>query len=293
MTFNNINNFSNAITLMRIPFSIFLMPIFWFALLANEAPFEQWHLVAVIFFILHILVYPASNGYNSYFDKDEDAIGGLEKPPTVNKELFYVVLVFDFLAIGLSFLLGLKFAIGIVAYTLMSKAYSWDKIRLKKYPIISTLVVTIFQGFAVYWMVNVGLNKDFVFNTSTLLYAIVSTLFLMGSYPLTQIYQHKEDAERGDKTISLMLGINGTFIFSGLLFAIATGLMAYGFYLESEIIKLIIFLVATAPVVFFFSSWVIKTRKDPNEINFKNTMKMNKISSICLSLAFILMNFQL
>lgn len=269
------------------------MPIFWFALLANEAPFEQWHLVAVIFFILHILVYPASNGYNSYFDKDDGAIGGLEKPPTVNKELFYVVLVFDFLAIGLSFLLGLKFAIGIIAYTLMSKAYSWDKIRLKKYPIISTLVVTIFQGFAVYWMVNVGLNKDFVFNTSTLLYAIVSTLFLMGSYPLTQIYQHKEDAERGDKTISLMLGINGTFIFSGLLFAIATGLMAYGFYLESEIIKLIIFLVATAPVVFFFSSWVIKTRKDPNEINFKNTMKMNKISSICLSLAFILMNFQL
>jgi 1,4-dihydroxy-2-naphthoate octaprenyltransferase len=293
MTFNNINNFSNAITLMRIPFSIFLMPIFWFALLANEAPFAQWHLVAVIFFILHILVYPASNGYNSYFDKDDGAIGGLEKPPTVNKELFYVVLVFDFLAIGLSFLLGLKFAIGIIAYTLMSKAYSWDKIRLKKYPIISTLVVTIFQGFAVYWMVNVGLNKDFVFNTSTLLYAIVSTLFLMGSYPLTQIYQHKEDAERGDKTISLMLGINGTFIFSGLLFAIATGLMAYGFYLESEIIKLIIFLVATAPVVFFFSSWVIKTRKDPNEINFKNTMKMNKISSICLSLAFILMNFQL
>lgn len=291
MTFNNINNFSNALTLMRIPFSIFLMPIFWFAILANEAPFTQWHLVVLIFFILHILVYPASNGYNSYFDKDEGAIGGLEKPPTVNKELFYVVLIFDLLAIGLSFILGIKFAIGIIAYTLMSKAYSWDKIRLKRYPITSTLVVTIFQGFAVYWMVNLGLNQQFEFTTSTLLFAVVSTLFLMGSYPITQIYQHEEDAERGDKTISIMLGVNGTFIFSGALFAIATALMGFGFYLQDDLAKLLIFLISTAPVLLFFSSWVLKARKDPSQVNFKNTMKMNKISSICLSIAFILMNF--
>lgn len=277
---------------MRIPFSIFLMPIFWFALLANEAPFEQWHLVALIFFILHILVYPASNGYNSYFDKDEGAIGGLEKPPAVNKELIYLVSVFDLLAISFSFLIGIKFAIGVIAYTLMSKAYSWDKTRLKKYPIASTLVVTIFQGFAVYWMVNLGLNQQFEFNTSTFLFAVVSTLFLMGSYPITQIYQHQEDAERGDNTISIMLGINGTFIFSGALFAIATALMGFGFYLQDDLAKLLIFLISTAPVLLFFSSWVLRARKDPSQVNFKNTMKMNMISSICLSIAFIIMNFQ-
>ncbi|MFY0671968.1 MAG: UbiA prenyltransferase family protein [Bacteroidia bacterium] len=292
MTFNNINNFSNALTLMRIPFSIFLMPIFWFALLAAESPWQEWDKIVLIFFILHILVYPASNGYNSYFDKDEGAIGGLEKPPTVNKELFYLVCIFDILAIALSLTLSLKFAIGIIAYTLMSKAYSWDKIRLKKHPIISTLVVTFFQGFTIYWIVNLGINDAFRFNTSTILYAMVSTLFLMGSYPITQIYQHQEDAERGDKTISLMLGVNGTFIFSGFLFALATGLMAYGFFLENEITNLFIFMVATAPVILFFTSWVIKVRKDPSEVNFKNTMKMNKISSICLSAAFILMNIQ-
>jgi 1,4-dihydroxy-2-naphthoate octaprenyltransferase len=41
--------------------------------------------------------------------------------------------------------------------------------------------------------------------------AILSALFFAGSYPLTQIYQHEEDARRGDLTLSRVLGVAGTF----------------------------------------------------------------------------------
>jgi hypothetical protein len=53
------------------------------------------------FVIIHLLLYPASNGYNSYFDKDEKSIGGLKNPPPVNKTLYYAALLLDALAIVL------------------------------------------------------------------------------------------------------------------------------------------------------------------------------------------------
>jgi 1,4-dihydroxy-2-naphthoate octaprenyltransferase len=47
--------------------------------------------------------------------------------------------------------------------------------------------------------------------------ALLSTCLLLGSYPMTQIYQHEEDARRGDKTFSLLLGIKETFIFTAVI----------------------------------------------------------------------------
>ncbi|NJK83733.1 MAG: ubiquinone biosynthesis protein UbiA, partial [Saprospiraceae bacterium] len=58
--------------------------------------------------------------------------------------------------------------------------------------------------------------------------AILSSLMLLGSYPMTQIYQHEEDAKRGDTTLSLKLGILGTFHFTAITFGLATaGFVAY------------------------------------------------------------------
>ena len=70
---------------LRIPFSFFLLPVFLFA--AAIVDVFDWGNFWMLFFILHFLVYPASNGYNSYFDKDEESIGGLKNPPKVSKEL--------------------------------------------------------------------------------------------------------------------------------------------------------------------------------------------------------------
>lgn len=282
-------NLTNALTLMRIPFSIFLMPIFWFALLTISNDQMLVTDAFLTFIILHILVYPASNGYNSYFDKDEGSIGGLEKPPKVDKNLFYMVVAFDLLAIGLSFLLNWMFAIGITIYLLVSKAYSWDKIRLKKYPITSTVVVTIFQGAFTFLLIEVGLTDKIEFELTDFTLALVATLFLAGSYPITQIYQHQEDSKRGDKTISIMLGVNGTFLFSGVLFAFAATLMSLVFLEIERIDWIAIFALACLPILIFFSNWYLKSKKNPDLVNFSNTMTMNKLSSVCLSLAFLLM----
>src|SRR6478752_2614637 len=142
---------------LRIPFSYFLMPVFLFALAISPNPTN--HSVLWAFLVIHLLLYPASNGYNSYFDKDEKSIGGLKNPPPVNKGLYQLSLILDLLAVVLSFIMiNVLFTIMIIIYGLISKAYSHPFIRLKKYPIWSWLLIFVFQGFFSLLMCYVGIN---------------------------------------------------------------------------------------------------------------------------------------
>ena len=285
-----IENYRRALPLLRIPFSVYLMPVFWFGLSALRGPWSGWR-AAGVFVVLHLLAYPASNGYNSYYDRDEGSIGGLKAPPKVTPELLHLVWLFDALAVAGAALLGWAFATLVVVYLLVSKAYSYEGIRLKKYPLLSTLVVVVFQGTFTLLMTQVGAGATpaQLFEPTNLLLALVSTLFLCGSYPLTQVYQHEEDARRGDRTLSLRLGIRGTFIFAaiGLLAGAATLGLAY--WLRHEMRPLLLFLVATGPVVALFSRWAWAVWHDEAAADFEHTMRMNQVSSLCLSAAFIAM----
>ncbi|SIT91783.1 UbiA family prenyltransferase [Pontibacter indicus] len=283
-----IGKYSSALTLMRVPFSVYLMPVYWFAL--SVADGYTWWRAAAVFLILHVLVYPASNGYNSYHDRDEGSIGGLRQPPKVTQELYHLVLLFDALSLLFSFFLSPLFALAVALYLLVSKAYSHRGIRLKKYPVISTLVVTVFQGGFTFLMVQLGSGLEIqkILQPPNSWFALVSTLFLCGSYPLTQIYQHQEDAERGDKTLSLLLGIRGTFVFAGLALGLGAALLIGLYLMLGQIYSVLVFLLCTAPITYYFLNWVRRSWQDPGEVNFENTMRMNKVSSLCISLAFFL-----
>ncbi|WP_210463714.1 UbiA family prenyltransferase [Rufibacter roseolus] len=280
------SSWSDAWRLLRIPFSLFLMPIFWFAL--SAVPEVSAIRAVAVFLILHLLVYPASNGYNSYYDRDEGSIGGLKHPPKVTQTLYWLVLIFDALAVAFSALLSWLFAAMVLVYLLVSKAYSYEGIRLKKYPILSTLVVVVFQGAFTFAMVQVGsgVADEQILSTNNLLLALVSSLFLCGSYPLTQVYQHEEDARRGDETLSLKLGLWGTFIFAAVSLLVASGVLFYTYWRREETWHILFFLLGTGPVLMVFSRWLWQVRQNPAAANFENTMRMNKVSSLCMSFSF-------
>ncbi|MFZ1357067.1 MAG: hypothetical protein WAS28_01205, partial [Saprospiraceae bacterium] len=56
------NGLADTIKLMRIPFSYFLMPVFLFAV--GEVRQLDLYALIISFIVLHIFIYPASNGYN-------------------------------------------------------------------------------------------------------------------------------------------------------------------------------------------------------------------------------------
>lgn len=270
---------------LRLPFSFFLLPVFLFACAASASALTFFPAL-VAFMAWHIFVYPASNGYNSYFDKDEGAIGGLEKPPPVSRELYTAALLFDAVGIALGALISWQFALALFVYGMVSKAYSHPSVRLKKYPLISLLTVSIFQGFFVFVSsVQALTGKDWaeLMTAQWLVPAALSSLMLIGSYPMTQIYQHEEDARRGDRTISLWLGIRGTFIYTMFVFTIAmAGFVGY-FWQYFSFLAAMSFVAALSPVLLFFLWWMWQSFASPVHADFKSTMRLNLLSAVCLN----------
>ena len=274
----------STIQLLRFHFSFFLMPVYWFAL--SQVPAISWPRALLVFLILHLLVYPASNGYNSYMDRDETAIGGLEKPMQPTRQLFYTTVFMDIIAITLSLVVSIYFFAGILLYILASRAYSYRGIRLKKYPVIGYLTVVIFQGAATFWLVYHGSNLNFILNVpwQTMLAA---SLLIGGFYPLTQIYQHKADKQDGVTTISYLLGYKGTFIFTAIVYSIAFGMLAYWFIATLQQTSFVLLQLFFIPVLVYFFIWAKKVWNDDAAANFKNTMQMNLLASVCTNFAFI------
>ena len=273
---------------LRIPFSYFLLPVFLFSV-AISPNINGSHILWT-FLIVHLFLYPASNGYNSYFDKDEKSIGGLQNPPPVKKGLYFLSLAFDLIAILFALIfLNATFAIMLVVYGLVSKAYSHPSIRLKKFPILGWLIAGLFQGLFTFAMCYVGINDfgiEIILNWTVLVPGTLSTIMLWANYPMTQVYQHDEDAKRGDLTLSRMLGIRGTFYFVGATFTVVT--VGFILYLQTFALKYsLIFLATLFPVVAYFFVWFFQTYRNESKADYRHTMWLNFISSTCLNLFFL------
>jgi 1,4-dihydroxy-2-naphthoate octaprenyltransferase len=222
-------------------------------------------------------------------DNDTESIGGLEKPPMPTKKLFYVSFLFDLIGLVLCCFVSFGFATLIVLYVLASRAYSFKGIRLKKYPFISWITVSFFQGSYLFLVLFFCLSGNLKTEIFPGYIFFVPSLLIGATYPLSQVYQHKQDTASGDITLSILLGYKGTFIFSAVLFTIATIL----FFIQSEILTpnflhFYWFLAFLFPVVIYFLWWAIQVFNNTKYACFKNTMRMNILSSLMLTSYFTL-----
>lgn len=277
---------TSTIKLLRIPFSFFLSPIYFFAL--SQVPKISWFNAVLIFVILHFLIYPASNGYNSYMDRDTESIGMLEKPPPPSRELFLVTMFLDSAGILLSLFIGPLFTIVMLFYIGASKAYSYRGIRLKKFPYLGYLVVILFQGAVTFWLVYYGGNEA-ADPSVPWQGMVICSLLVGGFYPLTQIYQHKQDLQDGVSTISYKLGYIGTFIFCAIVYLMAWILMAQYFIQNRHRNQLLMVGIFFIPVIVYFIQWFVQVIKDQPAANFKNTMKMNWLAATCTNISFLIL----
>lgn len=275
---------------LRFPFSFFLMPIWLVAMAAIPRASLDWRAALEVFVVFHLLLYPASNGFNSYFDRDTGPIGGLEKPPKVEGSLMAASLGLDLLALVWAFLASPLFGLAALVYGIGSKLYSWDLTRFKRRPILGWLMTGLGQGAftALSMAVLTGGGLSVLGSPRVLWGAGLITAFLLGVFPLTQVYQHEEDGQRGDLTISRLVGIRGTF----LLAAAFLGIAALGFCLWIASMAgwawAASFLFANLPALVFFASWALRSFKDPEAANFKSTMALNLLASGFMNAWFIL-----
>jgi 4-hydroxybenzoate polyprenyltransferase len=279
-----------TIVLLRIPFSFYLLPVFLLSL-SETTHVSPAHAVGV-FLIVHFLVYPSSNGYNSYVDRDEGSIGGLETPPLPDRRLYLLTAAMDVAAILLSVFINLRFATYVCLYILASRAYSSPLTRLKKYPIGGLIVVAVFQGGMTFLMCSNGIAAPGEVSPSFPVFlTLASSFHIAAAYPLTQIYQHEEDKRQGVKSLSAWLGYQGTFIFSAMMFLCSTFMYYLHFQEKTTMVKFVLLQAFLVPVVFFFLRWWFSVNRDVRQANFENTMRMNLIGSASMTLCFTLFVF--
>jgi 1,4-dihydroxy-2-naphthoate polyprenyltransferase len=278
---------------LRFPFSILLMPVFWLSTFFIPASMWDWK-IYLLFVILHVLVYPSSNAYNSTQDNDKESVGLIKEPLPISKNLFFVTICFDAIAITLAFFIGWITALLIVLYIIGSRLYSWRKVRIKQYPYLGFVSVFCCQGALIFYIIASVYKTDFGFLVCIIQYAIPALLasFMIGAvYPLSQIYQHQQDLDDGVVTISYKLGKRGTFIFSAIQFVIVSTGLSYLFFEESNYKALFIYFALQGPVIAYFAYWAIKVFNDESQANFKHTMIMNLIAACCMNICFIALNF--
>jgi len=279
---------------LRIPFSLFLMPVFFFALALT--PNLNGSRILWVFLGLHLFLYPSSNAYNSFFDRDEESIGGLKTPPKVTPDLYWISLLFFAIALILGFTINWEFASMILVYGLVSMAYSHPTIRIKKYPWASWFIAGFFQGYFTFAMAYSGLSSlgwSTFMKPHIIIPGMLTSFMLWGSYPLTQVYQHGEDSRRGDLTLSLKLGINGTFYFANIWFIITGIAFAWFFIDKNQEHVLWVYLSAMAPIILYFLIWFSFIRTNPQRYaTFSWAMGMNFISALFLNAFFIYYFFE-
>lgn len=281
---------TNILVHLRLPFSLFLAPVYFFAL-SESAPASGEKALGV-FFILHFLLFPASNAYNSYYDRDEGSIGLIRHPPPTSRGLLYTAILMDAAAIaGAAWLrLGWFFTVYVVLYGLVSKAYSHPAIRLKRYPVTSLLVVALFQGLYTFIACRAAISRldlSDLNGFSVLFPALLCSINLIAVYPLTQVYQHEEDEKHGDLTYSRLVGIRGTFLHAVLFFSLSFCGFTYWYLSKGQPERWLLFNAFMLPAVVYLSYWWFRVKTNHMEANYSHTMRFNALASAGLNVFFI------
>ena len=154
---------------------------------------------------------------NSAYDQDEGDIGYLQVPPPPPPHLAAVSGTMLAAAAVLGFLLPRPFALLNLACVVMSVLYSVPPARLKARAgwdlLINCLGFGLFTPLAG-WALT---GRPF---TLAVLWAGWGFAFLFAAlYPMTQIYQVREDTRRGDRTLVIQVGI-GRSLFLALVAAL-------------------------------------------------------------------------
>lgn len=240
----------------------------------------------VSFLLIHLLLYPASNGYNSYMDRDEGSIGDIEKPPAATRQLYVASVWMDVAGALLALLVGPLFASLYIVYIICSRLYSYRGVRLKQYAIGGYLTVVLNQGALIFFMVY-----NCVGNTGAIhvpwVGLVVSALLIGAFYPITQVYQHAQDRKDGVTTISYLLGVRGTFVYCALLYLAAFALLGWYYYSSGTMLYFFIMQAWFLPVIIRFVYWAWQCFTNAAAANFTNTMRMNWLAATCTNLAFI------
>jgi len=269
---------------LRLPFQLLLAPVFlWGWLLAGGGISSS---VVVGFVAFHVFLYGGVTAFNSYYDRDEGPVAGLERPPPVQPALLPFSLAVKAAGLLLAALVSWPFFWLYGGYAALSFAYSHPRVRWKADPVLSVLTIALGQGvlaFLAGWSARRG-EVASAWAPDAAFGALTATLLILSLYPLTQVYQIDEDRARGDRTIAVAWGARGSFAFS--LVCLALGGPAMVGVLHQRYGPGDALLAGTALLVQFAAIALWAACFDRRQVlaNYRRVMRLNTLTAAGLTL---------
>lgn len=260
---------------LRLNFQMLLAPIFLWGMLLGGG-YVTWRTL-VAFLAFHIFLYGGGTAFNSYYDRDEGPIGGLEVPPPVIPALLPFSLGMLSIGLVLSVLVNPPFVVLYAVLYVMMVGYSQPLTRWKARPWPALITVVTGQGFGGFLGGWFGVNATTARlgtweGVAGLASAAIMTL---GFYPLTQLYQIDEDRRRGDMTPAVVWGAERCFWIAVACFfcgAVVMGtLLATRFTLLEGIVAALVLVALSAATL----AWRKRFSTNSVRQNFHWLMRVN------------------
>ncbi|MEX0994514.1 MAG: UbiA family prenyltransferase, partial [Balneolaceae bacterium] len=217
-----------------------------------------------------------------WWDKDQGPIGGLKNPPEMKSWMRDVSLLMQFgglvWAAATGWVFSLVYAISMFFFWL----YSTPLARWKGSPVLSLNAIGISTGTNSVILGVLAGGGTFTFEI--LIAAAGCGFVLLSLYPVSQIYQLKEDLERGDHTFAGHFGIKGVQQFFRGAFISGIGLIAFSMFAEMQYISIGFAVMGTIAWIFLcFRIYRLRGRED----EYEEVMKIKLVTSILFVLFLI------
>lgn len=206
---------------LRLPVQLTLAPLFLWGIFGAAGGWSGATVMA--FLAIHVFLYGGTTLFNSYYDRDQGPITGMERPVALPPWALPFSVAWQAVGAVAAWWVGAALGALYVIYAAMGVLYSHPRWRLKAYPFVSAILIFIFQGlggFLAGWLASARAGLPLA-EARFWLMALVAAATTIALYPLTQVYQIEEDAARGDRTLAMVLGPARSFVFAAVVFALA------------------------------------------------------------------------
>ncbi len=255
-------------------YSLWLLPVSLFAFTQTVSDEMVNGVLALL--IMHVLALPSTYLFESHVKQ------GVSK-------VLQPSLVLDVLAIlGATFISG-QVAMLVFIYILTYKVYFHPAIRLKRFAIVSFLIVMISNGALLFAITEHALQATSM-DVNAL--AMQGVSILVGAfYVLTQFFTRAEDASFGDMTLLLRMGDKRTLMLVNSMLVAAILMFALHFFSTKHLFPFYVFLLFLAPVAAYLRWWSRQGKQNAVVFESKFTMLLFNLAALafgCYALVLLL-----
>ncbi len=199
----------------RWPVQSYVVLGFLFGAVVTRHPLNLQYIVA---FFAWLMIVVGLTVLNSYYDKDEAPVGGMQNPPKVNESLLYGSLILIVAGLALSIPFGATFLGLAVAVVVFYFFYSYDGTRWKSNGYAAVAINALVGALSVMGAASL---RGSLTSPEVIAATLCAAAFKASVYSMMQVHQIEEDTARGDISFAVMHGRQRTLRFSQVMMLIA------------------------------------------------------------------------